>query len=197
MAEVDVRKQQGSEKEGKGGIQRREGERGLTRRWDPFSFPQMASDFFGNDPFSWMRRIHNEMDRSLARAFGREGDGGATMWAPAIEVAERNGQLRVCAELPGLKPEDVKVEITNESVAIQGERKFEQEETKGGIYRSERRYGQFYREIPLPEGAKSEQAKAQFKDGVLEVTVPIPEHAGQRRTIPIENGSPEASKSQK
>jgi HSP20 family protein len=57
------------------------------------------------------------------------------------------------------------------------------------VYRSERRYGRFYREIPLPEGANADQAKAQFRDGVLEVTLPLPEQHGNRRTIPIETGS--------
>jgi HSP20 family protein len=184
MAEIDVKKQQQSS-EGKGALQRREA--GLARRfWDPFSSPLAPTEFFGAGPFSFMRRMHEEMDRSLARMFGREGDGGPVMWAPAIEVAEREGKFQVRAELAGLKPEDMKVEITDESVIIRGERKSEQEETKGGIYRSERRYGQFYREIPLPEGAKADQAKAQFRDGVLEVTVPAPEQAGKRRAVPIE-----------
>jgi HSP20 family protein len=183
MPEIDVKKQQGSE--GKGTLQKRE--TGMARRfWDPFASPLTAPEFFGADPLSWMRRIHDEMDRSFARVFGREGDVGPVMWAPAVEVAEREGKFHVRAELPGLKPEDMKVEITDDSVIIQGERKSEQEETKGGIYRSERRYGQFYREIPLPEGAKAEQAKAQFRDGVLEVTVPAPEQASKRRAIPIE-----------
>ncbi|HYK62743.1 MAG TPA: Hsp20/alpha crystallin family protein [Bryobacteraceae bacterium] len=184
MAEIDVKKQPQSS-EGKGALQRREA--GIARRFgDPFSSSSTAPEFFGADPSSWMRRIHDEMDRSFARIFGREGDGGPVTWAPAIEVAEREGKFQVRAELPGLKPEDMKVEITDDSVIIQGERKSEQEETKGGVYRSERRYGQFYREIPLPEGAKAEQAKAQFRDGVLEVTVPAPEQAAKRRAIPIE-----------
>ena len=181
MAEIDVRKQQSSEE--KGALQRREA--GLARRfWDPFLSPFSPAE--GADPFSWMRRIHDEMDRGFARIFQREGDGGAMTWAPAIEVSEREGKFQVRAELPGLKPEDMKVEITDESVIIQGERKDEHKETKGGVYRSERRYGQFYREIPLPEGAKADQAKAQFRDGVLEVTVPAPEQLGKRRAIPIE-----------
>ncbi|HLH43975.1 MAG TPA: Hsp20/alpha crystallin family protein [Bryobacteraceae bacterium] len=182
MAEIDIKKQQSSET--KGALERRE--TGLARRfWDPFVSPFSPAEFFGGDPFSWMRRLHEEMDRSFARVFGREGDGGM-MWTPAIEVAEREGKFQVRAELPGLKPEDMKVEITDESVIIQGERKHEREETKGGVYRSERRYGQFYREIPLPEGAKTDQAKALFHDGVLEVSMPAAEQASKRRAIPIE-----------
>ena len=113
---------------------------------------------------------------------------------PAIEMNERDGQLQVQTELPGLKPEDVKVEITDGALVIRGERKYEHEENKKGVYRSERRYGQFYREIPLPEGADVEQAKAQFNDGVLEIKVPVPEQMSKRREIPIASGSSTAEK---
>jgi len=137
-----------------------------------------------------MRRFHEEMDRTFGWFFGTEPDGGreSRRWAPSIEVAEHNGQLQVHAELPGLKPDDVKVEVTDAALIIQGERKYEHEENKGGVYRSERRYGEFYREIPLPEGANPEQAKAQFTNGVLEVTLPVPEQKSNRRAIPIESG---------
>lgn len=200
MADVDVKKQQSSETgTGHKGLERRES-RGLSRgrRWDPFSSSLIPSDFFGTDPFSFMRRIQEEMDRRMSRVFGEETGGGtATLWNPAIEVSERNGQLKVHAELPGLKPEDVKVEVTDDALVIEGERKYEYEDNKAGVYRSERRYGKFYREIPLPEGANTEQAKAQFRDGVLEVTLPIPEQKSNRRSIPIQGGAAsEQSKSQ-
>lgn len=194
MAEVDVKKQQGSEKGSS--LQRNEGT-GVSRRgWEGFPHSLSPSEFFAN-PFSVMRRFHDEMDRTFARAFGRETDGGRGVWSPAIEVAEHDGQLRVRADLPGLKPEDVKVEVGENAVIIQGERKNEHEEIKGGVYRCERSYGQFHREIPLPEGTKSDQAKAQFKDGVLEINIPIPEQSSNRRTIPIESASSAPPKSQK
>ena len=90
------------------------------------------------------------------------------------------------AELPGLKREDVKVECTDEGIIIEGEKRQErQETTEGGFHRSERMYGHFYRMIPLPQGAQSDKAKAEFKDGVLQIKVPIPESKQQRRQIPI------------
>jgi HSP20 family protein len=109
-------------------------------------------------------------------------------WAPLVEVRERDGNLVVNAELPGLDKEDVKVEVTNEGLVIQGERKREREEERGGIHRSERSYGAFYRLIPLPEGANIEQAKAKFNNGVLQVQVPIPKSQEKTRQIPIEAG---------
>jgi HSP20 family protein len=109
-------------------------------------------------------------------------------WAPPVEVRERDGNLIVNAELPGLNKEDVKIEVTNEGLVIQGERKREREEDRGGVHRSERSYGAFYRLIPLPEGANIEQAKAKFNNGVLEVQVPIPKSQEKTRQIPIEAG---------
>jgi HSP20 family protein len=163
-------------------------ERGLGREWDPFASWPAPSEFFSSSPFSLMRRFSEEMDRVFGRFLERPA-GGERWWAPAIEVAEHEGQLKVRADLPGLKPEDVRVEVSDDQLIIQGERKSEHEETEHGVYRSERRYGQFYRAIPLPEGAASEQAKAQFNNGVLEITLPVPEQKGSRREIPIESGS--------
>lgn len=78
------------------------------------------------------------------------------------------------ADLPGLKKEDVKVEVGDGRLTISGERKTEAEEKKEDFYRIERQYGSFYRSVPLPNGAKLEDVKATFADGVLEVSVPLP-----------------------
>jgi len=185
MADVNVKKHNA---ESEKSIQKRS-ERGVSRRgWQPFSSSLMPSDILSTDPISWMGRFRDEMDRTFARFFGKEGDGETGIWYPPIEVVEREGQLQVHAELPGLKPEDVKVEVTDDALIVEGERKYEHEDKKGGVFRSERRYGHFYREIPLPEGAAADQAKAQFKDGVLEVSLPVPEQKSNRRAIPIESG---------
>lgn len=94
-------------------------------------------------------------------------------FAPAIEVVEKDGALFVKADLPGLKKEDVKVEVAGEGLTIAGERKEEKEEKRTGYFRTERLYGKFERFVPLPEGALVEKAEATFKDGVLEVKVPL------------------------
>jgi HSP20 family protein len=169
----------------------------LSRRtgYEPAPF---SGDFFSN-PFSMMRRMHEEMDRVFSdvlggRPSGSELGGGLAAWAPAVEVSERENQLNVCAELPGLKPEDVKVEVTDDAVIIEGERKQEHEEKDRGGWRSERRYGRFYRTIPLPEGANTEQARADFRNGELHVTVPVERPQSRRRQIPIGGTSAEPQK---
>ena len=155
-------------------------QRGISRRAD------YTRDPFSLSPFSMMRRLTEEMDRAFASTFGltpRFTESG--MWSPAVEVREGNNQLEIAAELPGLGKDDVKVELTDDGIVIQGERKHETESEEGGIHRSERSYGRFYRMIPIPEHAKAEQAKAEFKDGVLRIRVPLQEHAANKRQIPI------------
>ncbi|MBV8070715.1 MAG: Hsp20/alpha crystallin family protein [Acidobacteriaceae bacterium] len=189
MADVNVENRSSSrnQQESRSGLQRSQGGGGISRSrgWDPFASFFNPSEFFAN-PFALMRRMSEEMDRNFGRFYG-EGGGGTTGggWLPAIEVAERGGQFHVHAELPGVKPEDVRVEVANDALIIQGERRSQHEEGSGANYRSERRYGQFYREIPLPDGTNADQAKAQFRDGVLEISIPVPQQVSQRRQIPV------------
>ena len=144
-----------------------------------------SRDFFS--PFSMMRRFSEEMDRMFSNALGfSRGPSTWGAWTPPVEVRERDGSLEITAELPGLSKDDVKVECSQEGITIEGEKKQEMEKEEGGIHRSERFYGHFYRSIPVPEGAEVEKAKAEFKDGVLQVRVPLSEQArGKRRQIPI------------
>ena len=145
-------------------------------------------------PFRMLDRFAEEMDRVFDDfGFGRGwlaprlGFGlprplirRAEEWLPDIEMLQRHNELVIRADLPGLAKDDVKVDVTEDAITIQGERKHEHEEEKAGIYRSERSYGSFYRSIPLPEGAMTDQAKAVFKDGVLEVTMPAPPESVKR-----------------
>jgi HSP20 family protein len=110
-------------------------------------------------------------------------------WSPRVEVLERAGELVIRAELPGLTRSDVKVEVTDDLLTIEGERQTEQKEEKGGYCYSERSYGRFFRGIPLPEGAVAEKAKAAFHDGILEVAIPIPALAASKpRQVEIADG---------
>ena len=150
------------------------------------------------DPLSLMRRMTSEFDR-MFEDFGwpslrwpavrsrtaLESPG----WFPEIDVFEKEGRLVTKVDLPGMKKEDVKVEVTDGHLTISGERKSEAEETKENFYRCEREYGSFYRTVPLPEGVKLEDVRARFADGVLEVSIPLPAKPEQKpRTVAIEEG---------
>jgi HSP20 family protein len=87
---------------------------------------------------------------------------------------ERDNQIVLRADLPGLTRDDVNDELANDGITIEGERKNEHEEEGEGFYRSERSYGKFYRRIPVPEGVNLENAQATFNNGVLEITMPAP-----------------------
>jgi HSP20 family protein len=146
------------------------------------------------NPFSLMRRFTDEKDRLFesspsGRRRGEDGD----FWMPALDITERDNKLVVCADLPGLKKEDVHVEINRDSLVIQGERRQTHEEKREGFHHSERSYGKFYRSIALPEGANADKAVAEMSNGTLEVSIPISETDKSRRQIPVKEtgGLPE------
>jgi HSP20 family protein len=143
-------------------------------------------------PFNLMRRLTEEMERAFSTSFGlipsfsRYGMSDQNVWAPQIEIYEKDNHLVVIADLPGMKKEDLKVQLTNDALVIEGERRHEHEERHGGRCHTERSYGRFYRSIPVPEGTDSTKIQAQFRDGVLEVRVPFLEsHHTQAQEIPI------------
>jgi len=144
---------------------------------------------FGLSPFSLVRRMMEDMDRMFEGLGGGRG-GFVQVWSPPIEILERSGRIVVRAELPGLSPDDVRIEVRDDALLLEGERKSEMEvEEQGGVYRSERTYGRFSREIPLPEAADIEKPQARFENGVLEIEVPLREEASRRRRIEIQGGS--------
>src|SRR6185503_13501622 len=98
---------------------------------------------------------------------------------------------------PGLTKDDVKVELTNDMLTLSGERQEEKEEKREGFYRSERSYGSFYRQIPLPEGTKTEDANATFRNGVLEITMPAPKVETSTRKLEIKEPIEEKPNEQK
>jgi HSP20 family protein len=166
---------------------------------------------FGTSPFSFMRRFTEDMDRlfedfgfgsrGLTSGFGRSlmsdiGEFERGLWSPQIETFEREGQLVIRADLPGLSKDDVNVELSDDAITISGERRNENEETREGYYRSERSYGSFYRQIPLPPGVNADDANAMFRDGVLEITMPAPQLQSQRRRLQISEGGKEEQRSQ-
>jgi HSP20 family protein len=168
----------------------------MTRRGGflPSIFNMEPFDMFRMSPFALMRRFSEEMDQYFAQfGSGRSESSGASaergLFSPAVEVCERDGQIVVCADLPGLTKDDVHVEVTDDALIITGERHSEHEEQQSGLFRSERRYGTFRRQIPLPEGVNADQATATFKDGVLQVTMPVPQRQERSRRIEIQSAS--------
>ncbi|MFN2576359.1 MAG: Hsp20/alpha crystallin family protein [Pyrinomonadaceae bacterium] len=145
-------------------------------------------------PSAFVRRFSEEMNnlfadfghgRDLLAPIIGETDLPPGLWAPQVEVFERGKELVLRADLPGVTKEDVNVELSENGITLEGERKTEQEESGEGFYRSERSYGKFYRRVPLPEGVNPEEAKATFRDGVLEVTMPAP-NRGERKSRRLE-----------
>jgi len=142
-------------------------------------------------PFGLMKKFAEEMDRlfeEFGMGFGwhmpafltqghellrRESGLIEADWSPRIDVKEKDGKLYVRADLPGMNKDEVKVELTEHLLTIEGERKEEKKEEREGYRYSERAYGKFYRALPLPEGAMTEKATAEFHQGVLEIVVPL------------------------
>jgi HSP20 family protein len=136
-----------------------------------------------------MARLWGEMSPLLPRAFGRPSGRfteAGTTWAPRVDVFTKDGDLVVKAELPGLKKEDVRIELEDNALIVQGERRSEHEVKEEDYYRCERAYGRFYRYLPLDFEADASKIKANFKDGVLEVHIPRPASSEPKsRSIPI------------
>jgi HSP20 family protein len=147
-----------------------------------------------HDPIALLRRMTSELDRMMDDwptfrwpSFGMRPLEGA--WSPKIEVVEKNDRLITRVDLPGMKKEDVTVEVADGRLTLSGERKRETEEKKDNFYRSEREYGSFCRMVPLPEGVKFDDVKASFADGVLEVSVPLPARPVPKVTkVKVEDG---------
>jgi len=178
----------------------KEEQRGLVPRSALPNVPSLLLDplgFFDDDSFSLIRRMQREMNRVFSQAgLDLTGQGNSlpsTAWIPTTEISYRDGNLIVSAELPGLSEKDVKVEVNDDFLIIRGERRIEQQEGDGAVRRTERRYGEFYRAIALPEGADSEHARAEFQNGVLQVTIPVPQAQRNVREIPVQatNSSPQ------
>jgi HSP20 family protein len=160
----------------------------LTR--SPFGLGR-ETDFWSASPFQMMRRMQEDMDRVFGSFFGQPwgagaGTQGLTGWAPSVDVYETDKEIVVKADVPGVEPEDLELYCTPDAVVLRGQTRHEDERQEGNIHRTERSYGRFERQIPLPPGTRPDEAKANFRNGVLELRIPKTEEARQRmRRIPI------------
>jgi len=126
-------------------------------------------------------KLSDELDRfmwGLNRFEDEETSSGA--WAPAVDIAEDKDALTLHAELPGLKREDVKINVRDGVLTLRGERKFEEEKKKDNYFKVERSYGMFARSFTLPTSVDASKIQASMKDGVLEVTIPKKPEAKER-----------------
>jgi HSP20 family protein len=136
---------------------------------------------------------HSEVNRLLDEMFGglgRRPAGRRTQataeWAPSVDVLQKEGDLVVRAEMPGVKPEDVEVAVHNGVLTISGERKVDEEEERAGYYVRELRHGSFRRSMLLPEGVEEEKIHARYQDGILEVTLEGAAAAREPKRVQIE-----------
>lgn len=129
-------------------------------------------------PYGWT------FGRWFDDVLGRRADDGARLLAPALDITEDEHALTVTTELPGLKKDEVRIQVENGVLSISGEKKVEEEKKDRNWHRMERRYGAFHRAVTLPTGISSEAAEARFEDGVLTITLPKREDV-KPRTLKI------------
>jgi HSP20 family protein len=136
-------------------------------RWEPF-----------RDLVALQDRMNRLFDESYRGRSSSEDDwalGGT--WAPAVDIYEKDGNIVLTAELPGLDPKDVDVRVENNVLTLRGERKWSNDVDRENYHRVERAYGTFTRSFTLPNVVNTEQIKADFKDGMLRLTLPKREEA--------------------
>src|SRR5262249_43459770 len=136
-------------------------------------------------PFSGLRRLNSVLDEAFAAwPFQIENGDITSAWTPAVDISEDKSSVKIVAELPGVKSEDVKLSIENKVLTIRGEKKHETEEKTERVHRYERSYGVFERAFALPNSVDPEKIEAKYENGILTVTVAKIEKALPRE-IPV------------
>ena len=125
------------------------------------------------EPFADLGELRSRFDR----LFGELADGREGRWTPAIDVVRDDGNLVVRADVPGIKPEEVKIEIEDDILTVSGSHEETKEEKDKDYLRRERRYGSFCRSLALPAGVEAKKIKAKTADGVVEVKIPLPKES--------------------
>lgn len=130
------------------------------------------------DPFRDMFDLQRSINQLFDNRQPSSGENTAlNAWAPAVDIYEDENAFLIKLELPEVSREDVKVNLDNDTLSITGQRRFENEDKRDGYHRVERRYGQFYRSFTLPPNVNAQSINAQFKDGMLRLTLPKKEEA--------------------
>ena len=139
-------------------------------RWDPF-----------RDLITIQDRMNRLFEQTLARTRGEDETVAPSAWSPSVDIYETADAIVLTAELPGLKREDIEIQLRDNTLTLKGERKFEREVKDENYLRIERSYGSFQRAFSLLTVVQQDEIKAVFKDGVLEVTMPKAEEAKPRQ----------------
>ena len=135
----------------------------------------MSATLTSWDPFAELGELRSRFDRLFDDAVvGREAH-----WTPAIDVAREDGNLVVRADIPGIAPEEVRIEVDHDLLTMRGEREVHKQGTDRHFVRRERRHGAFARSLALPPGVDASRITAKTHDGMLEVTIPLPEEGKQ------------------
>ena len=139
------------------------------------------------EPFRDLLATQKEFDRLFREAFTPgfgEGELSTRTWAPPVDIFENENNIVLKAELPGVEPKDVEVRVEDNTLYLKGERKFEKETKEENYHRIERAYGSFARSFSLPSSIDAEKVAADYKDGLLTLTLPKREEA-KPKTIKI------------
>jgi HSP20 family protein len=143
------------------------------------------------DPFRELTALQGEVNRLFSRVGGGEVSERQS-WIPSVDVVENKDAITLKADLAGMDPDDIHLEVEDNVLTVSGERRFQEEIEEDKYYRIERRYGSFTRSIALPQGADSEKIDAEYENGVLVVTVPKVEAVKPKRiTVGVKGLSPE------
>lgn len=127
------------------------------------------------NPFGELEKVKAEFDNILQNVLPTVY--GGSMLSPAIDIYETDKEVIIKAEIPGVKKEDIELSLKDNTLYIKGEKKEEKEENTETVHRVERVYGSFERVILLPQNVKTQDVKAEYKDGVLEVRLPKKEES--------------------
>jgi HSP20 family protein len=141
------------------------------------------------EPFGSLRRLSNALDEAFGGWPLQEGENGAitSAWIPSCDVFEDPETVKIVAEVPGVRPEDVKLSLENNLLTIRGEKRQQAEERTERVHRYERSYGSFERSFALPNTVDPEKITAKYENGILTVTIPKAERA-RPREIPVKVG---------
>lgn len=156
------------------------------RTWYPFDNLRREVDKLFEDFDGGFWRMPARRSLFDFAPFGRTQTGAGV---PAVDIAEKEGAYEITAELPGIDEKNVEVSLANGGLTIKGEKKIEKEEKKKDYFLSERRYGSFERYFTVPEGVDTDKISAEFKNGVLKVTLPkTAEAQKQEKKIAVKAG---------